>query len=206
MLVFPLCQISSWNTDTTLALRSCPRLLLKSKSPSSLSTFSSFNFSWILLPQVYLWWSWVTQLNQDSTPSHYPTFFCHPSIPYQIYKWWSRKNSSVLLETFQLIHPKPTLPVVSPSWLPTDHFICTAVYVVPYLQQRSIYFPPHSHESSIKNELTSADPTWTIRFMDFPGRWISGVVHGGFRKWSLWLPMSQWIGIWTLIWAHLSRA
>ena len=39
VLVFPLCQISSWNTDNCLRLRLCPGWMLESKSPSSLSVY-----------------------------------------------------------------------------------------------------------------------------------------------------------------------
>ena len=93
----------------------------------SLSTSPSFIFSQILLPKVYLWWSWRTYLSQESSPSLYPPFFLHLLIPYQIYNQWSRKNSSIGIETLQIGHPTPTFPIVSTSGWPADHLICTVV-------------------------------------------------------------------------------
>ena len=96
-------------------------------------------------------------LSQESSPSLYPTFaLCNP-MPYQISKQWSRKNSAVGIETFQLGHPTPTLPIFSPCWY-ADHFLCTVVYVVPYLTQRATYLSPHSHGCSTKKLLICSRP------------------------------------------------
>ena len=90
----------------------------------SLSTSPSFTFSQILLPQVYLWWSRVTYLSQDSHPSLYSNFSLHHPIPYQIYKRWCQKKSSVGLQTLHFGHPTPNLPIVSPFGWPADQLIC----------------------------------------------------------------------------------
>ena len=45
VIVFPLCQIPSWNIDTCLMLRLCPGLLIGSKSAFSLSFYLYLSIS-----------------------------------------------------------------------------------------------------------------------------------------------------------------
>jgi len=85
-------------------------------------------------------------LSQDTSPHLFTTFYIRLPIPYQVYKLWSRKNSSVVIESFQLSHPTHTLPFVSSSQWHIDNLICTVVYIAPYLAHRSTYFHPRSYE------------------------------------------------------------
>ena len=117
--VFPLCLISSWNTDPWLVLRSCPGLLLEYKSHFSLflslfhlSATPSFTFSQIILPQISLFWSCMKYLNKCRSPSLYQ-IFSMSSNPLSNVKWWYIMISSVFIETLQLGHPTPTLLISS---------------------------------------------------------------------------------------------
>ena len=145
--------------DTCMVLRSCPGLLLESKSPVSHSLYIYLSLSPILPPSLSLessclmftWGDPGWNISHDSSLSLYTTFsHCH-LIPYQIYKRLSRKKSSVGIETFQLNHHTPTIPVVGPVRWPADHPICSVVNMVTYLTQRSIHLNPHSHEVSSEN-------------------------------------------------------
>jgi len=115
-------------------------------------------------------------------------------------------KSSVAIDTIQHGHPLPTLPIVIPSWLPTDNLMCTAIYVVPNLTQRWKYFQPHSHERSKKNYLSwKTTPGWP-ELLDLLERWASELVLRGFRKWSPWLLRSLLFVFQTLIWALLTKS
>ena len=82
-----------------------------------------------------------------------PTFYLRLLIPYRIYKWWYRNKSSVSIKTFQLVHPTPTLPIVSSSqWRADISYILWSLW--SHIWQRSTHFQPHSHEASRKNYLT----------------------------------------------------
>ena len=170
-----------------------------------LTTSPSLTFSCILLPLIYLWWSWITYLSKDNSTSLFPTFSLQ-LILYQIYKRWSRKNSSVAIEKFQLGHPTPTLPTVS-----TSQFLLTTSYTLQFMWShiwpRDKHIFNHVHMSAlVRIILPVADPAWTIRFVDLLGWWISKLGLGGFRSWSLRLSMSQCISYRTPFWAPLSRA
>ena len=145
-------------------------------------------------------------LSQDSNLSLYPTFPLHLPIPYQICKWWPRKNSSDVIETYQHGHPTHILPVVSPAWWPADQLIYTAIYMVPYLTQRSTHYQPRSLRVLASISLLQQTPPEWSGLEDLLGRWIFGFMLGVFRKWSLWHSMSQWIGIQTPVRACLRRA
>ena len=107
-------------------------------------------------------------------------------------------KSSLSIQTLQLSHS-----IGWSAWWPADQLICTAVYVVPYLTQRSTYFLPRSHEGSRQIiAYLQQTPTGTV---DLLRKWTSLLMLGTFIKWSLWLLMSQWIGIWKTVWAPLRR-
>ena len=113
---------------------------------------------------------WNKYLSQDITPSLYSTCYLSIPIPYQIYKWWSKNNSSVCTETFQLGHPTPTLPIVSPSWWPADDLICTKVYTWSNIWHRDQQIFNHVHmRALVKISLPAAGPNWMIRSCGFAG-------------------------------------
>jgi len=61
------------------------------------------------------------------------------------------------------------------------------------------------HMSALPRKCWSAAfPTWSMRYCGFVWVWISGLVLRGYRIWSLWLVMSQWLGIQTMVWASLA--
>ena len=134
-----------------------------------LSTSPSFNLSQILLPQVYLWWSWMKYLSQDSSPSLYPTVSLYLSIHYQIYKRWSRKNSSIVIETFQLCHPIPTLPIFSPTqWPLFTSYVLRSKWSYIWFSDQHIY--NHIHVRDLERiSLPAEYPTWMIRFCGLAG-------------------------------------
>ena len=126
-----------------------------------LTTSPSLTFSCILLPLIYLWWSWITYLSKDNSTSLFPTFSLQ-LILYQIYKRWCRKNSSVAIEKFQLGHPTPTLPTVS-----TSQFLLTTSYTLQFMWShiwpRDKHIFNHVHMSALlRIILPIADPTWTM--------------------------------------------
>ena len=57
-----------------------------------------------------------------------------------------------------------------------------------------------------RKSLSAAHPSLSSGLVDLLGWWISGLVLQGFRKWSLCLSISQWIGNQSRFWAPLSRA
>lgn len=57
------------------------------------------------------------------------------------------------METFQLGHPTPILPIFSPSCWHAEYFLCFVVYLVPYLTQGATHFQPCSHQCSTKKLL-----------------------------------------------------
>ena len=91
-------QTHAWRWDHAWTV-SWINLTSLSLSLSLPSTSTSFSLSRILLPQIYLWWSWMKYLSQECSPSLYPKFSLPLQTHYQIIKWWSRKNSSVVIET-----------------------------------------------------------------------------------------------------------
>ena len=140
-----------WN----LALDCCLNQNMISLSVSlSLILLFPPSLSQIMLNQDYLLWSWMKYLTQENCPSLYQIFFTPSSDAHQKYKKWSRKNTSVGIETFQIRQSFPHSSIVSPSLLPPDHIMCTVIYVVPNLTQRSKHFQPCSHEGSRKNKLS----------------------------------------------------
>lgn len=160
MLLFPLYQISSWNTDICLAQRSCHGLVLESKPHLSLS------LSQILPPSLFLetscpkntfvgpGWNISARI---AVKVFTQVFHSLLLIHYQVYNWWSWKNSSVGIETFKLSHHTHTLPM---SVLHGDHWPphMLEVYMVPYLTHWSTHFQPYSHEGATKNYLTCIRP------------------------------------------------
>ena len=155
VLVFPLCQKLCWNRHllvneilpwgvawikiSFISLSLCLPLSLL-----SLSTSPSFSLSRFLLPRIFLWWYWLTYISQDHSPSLCSTFCLHHLISYQLYKWWSRKNYSVRIETFQLGHPTPTLPIFSPSlWLLTISFVLQPMWSNTGLRDQCIFIHIH---------------------------------------------------------------
>ena len=156
----PETQTPAWHWDRALDPSLNQNLL---SLTLSLSTSPSFPFVRILLPQGYLWCSWITYLRQDSHPSLYPTFLIYLLIPYQIYLRWSRKNPSVGIDTFQLGHPTPTLPIVSHSEWPTDtSYVLVFMWFHIWLRDKHIF--NHVHMRALARiSLPAAHPTWIIR-------------------------------------------
>ena len=147
---FSLCQISSWNLDFCLVLRSCRGLLLELKSPLShslsLSTSPSFTFSQILLSQVYLLWSWLTFLSQESSLSLYPTFSFH--------LWYTIKYRSIGPERTTLLGQRHSNSAILPQ-----HFPLSALYT-DTLATSYVWLSTWSH---IDSEINTFSITFTWR-------------------------------------------
>ena len=129
---------------------------------------SPSNLSQVVLPQIYLCWSWMTYLSQGSSPRLYTAFSLQLPIPYQIYKQRSRKNSPLGIETFQIIHTT-TLPIFSPSWYPM-----TTSYVLRFMRSHIWLRDQHifNHVNMrvlARISLNLADPTWMIKSCGFAG-------------------------------------
>lgn len=108
----PESQTLAWQWDCALDCSLYQNLFYLSHSlPFSLSNSPSFTVSRILLTQIYLCWSRMTYLSQESSPSLCPTFSICLPISYQLHKQSSLNNSSVGIETFQLRHPTPHFPL-----------------------------------------------------------------------------------------------
>jgi len=61
------------------------------------------------------------------------------------------------------------------------------------------------HMSALpRNCWPAAFPTCSMRYCGIARVWISGLVPSGYRIWSLWLFMSQWFGIQTMVWASVA--
>ena len=73
--------------------------------------------------------------------------------------------------------------------------------MVTDLTLRSTSFQPPTHKGPSENSLICCTP----RSVKWLLRWISRLLLRGVRSWSLWLSMSQWIGIYEGVWAPFSR-
>ena len=147
VLVIPLCQISSWNTNTCLVLNSFPWKLHQIKSVcltlSLLFSLLQFllNPHAPILPVVSLDEIYQQVVNSKSLPK----IFSNYSVPLSSKTWWSRKNTCVCIEIFQLaIWPK-NIPFAAIHSEPlTISIIRNAVNNVPYLTQNQNIFN-HGH-------------------------------------------------------------
>lgn len=142
--------------------------LFFSLTPSpSLSTFPSFNFSqtlWPIFTSGNPGWNFSASIAVQIFTQHFPSVL--PS-PIKYASGGLDLNSLVNIETFQIDHTILTLPIVSHSLWPADNFICTAVYLVPYLTQRYTHFQPRSHKGPSKNKLVCKRP-----YLDDQDLWI----------------------------------
>ena len=154
ILFLPWSRISTWTTDTSLGLRSCPGLLLGSKTPLSppyslsLSSRSSITFCQIVLPQYFLCWSWKNYLRQEGPPSFYTIFSFRLMIPHPKYSWYSWKNHSIGIETFQLRPSSPHKSELQPFILTPDNLLWTAFYLAQIWTWKSKPLQAHWHEGS----------------------------------------------------------
>ena len=143
----PETQTVAWTWDNALDFCLSQNVLYVSLSSS---TSTSFTLSQILLPQSYLWWSWVTYLSQDSNPSLCPIF---PSVFLSPIKYTSgnqEKTPFFCIEILQLGHPITDNPLSALPWhlVSTDHLISTLVSIFPYLTQGSKHFQTRSPKGS----------------------------------------------------------
>ena len=130
VLVYPLCPIFSWNTNTWLAMRLCPGLWLVSKSHLSLTLSPPLHFSLFHFlsnpPATTLPVGIQDGISQPGKQSKsLPKFSISLPISYQIFNCSSWNNSSLGIETFHLAHPTSSFPL---SALHSDcspsHFYC----------------------------------------------------------------------------------
>jgi len=114
--------------------------------------------------QFFMCRSWIIYLSQDH--SLYPIFSQHILIPYQIYKWLSRMNSSAGIGTFQLCHPTPKLPISRPSKRPlTTSFVLPSMWSHTWLRNQLIF--NHIHMKALARiSLSEADHTWFVWEVD----------------------------------------
>ena len=144
---FPWIQISSRSTDTCPALRSCPGLFLESKSPLSLSLSLSLSLTFSLLhslsnpaaPRItgVILYD-ISQRGELSKYLHsiYPPGSDQPSKTKSVvHNYFICRKRDIPLWAILL----PLFPL---SALRTDRLLCTVVYMVPNLTQRSKDFQP----------------------------------------------------------------
>lgn len=161
----------------------------------SLSPPFSFSLSGILLQQYFHGWSCRKYLSNDSSLSVYP--FSHPQLVHQ-----GKIQSMVQIELLYRmrhsnlgVHPHILCIFSLSCWLAV-RIIWTEVYLSPKFESEikifSTTFTWGLYKiSALRKQTTSG---WSC-LLDFLGHLKSGLVHGGFRKWSLRLAMSHWIGI-----------
>lgn len=195
LLICPLCQISSWNTDISLEKLSLPW------------TVAWVKISFIsIAPSIYL--LFLISLALHFTPLYF-LFNPHaPSLPGVILDEISRPGgqskalhnlfplSSYALPNIKLVVQKEhlcfyrdvpttlTFPIFSPSCWHVDNFLCTVFYVGPYITHKHIV--THAHMSYLpRNCLSAADlpgQSGSVHFLEW---WISGIMLGVFGVWSL---------------------
>lgn len=118
--------------------------------------------------------------------------------------WWSRKKTSLGIETFQLepssIHSSHDQALTLEHWTPHG----TVAYMFQTFTQRSKHFH-HVHINALEiisiTQLTT--PGWS-GFSVCWVWWISGHVLGDLGN-EDWLYISHWVDIRTSGWAFLSR-
>lgn len=151
----PWIRINTWTTEKGSVLTSWPGLLLEEKNLLDLSLYLSpnlsFTLSWILLLQECLGWSWKKYLSQENSHSLFPTIYLSLFIPHSNYMWWSRKKTSLGIQTFQLgpssTHSSHDQKLMLKRWAPHG----TVVYVLPNFTQRSKHFQPCTDEGITKD-------------------------------------------------------
>ena len=180
VLYFPLCQISSWNTDTCLVLSSCPGDLLESKSPYlTLSVSESLSLALLFSILQFLLNSYASILpvvipdeifQQGVQSKSLPIIFPTSSDPLSTKNWWSRMNSCVGIQTFQHGHPTHKFPTLShsqwPSW--QYHLYCGLHGSDIWLIDQHIFSHVHMWAMAIIT-LLSIDTPWTISTCGFAG-------------------------------------
>lgn len=132
-----------------------------------LSTSPSFIFSWILLPQVYVRWSWMKYLCQDFSPNLYPTFLsifwspikytngCPEIIPLYV----ERHSISGLLTSY---FPLTALH----SDLLTTSYVLWSTWSLIWLRDQHIF--KHIHMRALPRiSLPAEEPTCMIRSCGF---------------------------------------
>lgn len=157
VLVYPLCAIFSWNTDTCLAMRLCPGPLLLSKSHLSLSISLSLRPTLPSLLSLKSSWPKFTCGYQEELISariavhvlttNFPSVFKSPikytSLPPEITPLLVYTHSTLLILTIT--------SNCQPFTVTANHYICTAFYVVIYWTLRSTHFQTPICEGSGKN-------------------------------------------------------
>lgn len=136
MLDFPLCQISSWNANTCLALRSCPGQLLFQTlfifHSFSLSTSPFCTFSWNLLPQVTSGdpgWHILARVAVQVFTQKFPSVFRSPikhksGGPEKIHCWYRDITSRPSKP-----HTSHWEPVMLTSWPPHIYWdLCGPIF------------------------------------------------------------------------------
>ena len=199
----PSGHTSPWTTEACLALRSCPGLLLESRTPLSLS----LSLCWILLPPrcpgVIL--ENISEPGEQS--NSLPNILPLSSDPQPKIQTFIQKE---LLWRTRQTPTRPILPqssLGSPSQWPADHLMWTAVCLDPQFDS-GIKTPSSSHDGSSKNQLSCGRPhlddqvLWTHWGGGHPDECLLG---GGVRKGNLWLSRSHWRCIRAPVWATLTK-
>jgi len=172
VLVCPLCLISSSNTDTSLERFYCRGLLRESKSPLSLSFYFYHSLYLSNSPIHTLWFSLVSlcpritccdpgwnilarrsvKVFTKTLPS---VILCLSNIKVVVQKELLCRYRAI---PTQLTYRNTFLPIFSFSSWHTDNFLCSMVYMVPYMTQRATHFQLRSHECSTKTLLICSRP------------------------------------------------
>lgn len=201
VLVYPLCLISSWNTETSSEMLSCPGLLLESKCPLYLSFYlypsfhlscfplhtNSFSLesSCLTFSRVDPEWNILARRVVQVFTQNFPSFI----LCLIKYKSGGPKE---LLCWYRDIPIQPSYPnisyILSSFCWHADHFLCTVLYLVPYLTQRGTTFSCVLYQEIAYLHQTLPGETGVV---DLLGWWIAGIVLGGFRIWSLTLHVSM---------------
>ena len=161
----PSGHTSPWTTEACLALRSCPGLLLESRTPLSLSLSLSVESC---CPQDVLGWSWRTYQSQESSPILYPTFCLYLLTHNPKYKHSSKKSSSGGLDKPQLGPSSPNLPLAA---LHSDQLTTSCEQRsawIPNLTQGSKHLQVHM-TALARISFPAADHTWMIKSCGLTG-------------------------------------
>ena len=119
----------------------------------------------------------ISQLGYQSMSL--PKIFPPSSDPYQIYKWWSRKNTSFAIEKFHISHPTLTLPIVRPAHVPlTTSYVLWSMWSHIWLRDQHI-FNHIPMKILARISLPEGTPSGWSGILDLLWRWIYKLVLAG---------------------------
>ena len=99
----------------------------------------------------------------------------------------------------------PYLTIVSPShWQITIPFVRRSTWSHIWLRDQHLFNHLHIRDR-VRIQLSVAQATCVLRSLKLLVRWISRFTLRRIRRWSLWVSMSQWLGIYEGVWAPFSR-